>query len=105
MPMSILLLFLPQSIASLLSHAQDRPGQRLLGPLAAPIRTCLSCSNTASRALFLSRFAFPCITAFKTAGRRRNAQASGPIIAIGCGPYRKTLFDILKAVTSDLLGF
>ena len=80
--MSILLLFLPQSIASLLSHAQDRPGQRLLGPLAAPIRTCLSCSDTASRALFLSRFAFPCITAFKTAGRRRNAQASGPIIAI-----------------------
>ena len=28
-------------------------------------------------------------------------QVSGPIIAIGSGPYRKTLFDILKAVTSS----
>ena len=70
---------------------------------AAPIRTCRSCDNTASKALFLSRFAFPCIAAFatKSAGRSRNAQASGPIIAIGSGPYRKTLFDILKAVTSS----
>ena len=28
-------------------------------------------------------------------------QASGPVITIGSGPYRKTLFDILKAVTSS----
>ena len=76
---------------------------RYYDPVAGSIKACRSCHEVASKALRLTRFAFPSAAAFNDSKHTGKAAEERPAaIAIGGGLNRKTLKETLARVALDL---